>query len=148
VKDQEVEQKAWQQNMVSLSTMRDWDDSRKFIAFSGSPHCTANVTEFARSYFFAAWKLLLLGALSGRLAVFPPVNCSSPWISHNKYSRSGIDQVRCSCLGIPASQTAWAVAVSVIVMWYVVWWTVGSLMTVEAFKLRGSQTIVEAFKFS
>jgi hypothetical protein len=91
--DRAVEESAWRQGIESLGTVRDRHNSQKFIAFSGDPYWAANVTEFAHSYFVAAWKLFVLGVLSGRLAVFPLVDCSSPWISHDRHARSGIDQV-------------------------------------------------------
>jgi hypothetical protein len=48
--------------------------------------------DFTRDYFRLMADLVVLGAMSGRLAVVPPVDCDSEWIARNPATASGVDQ--------------------------------------------------------
>lgn len=50
---------------------------------------------FAKEYFQLLADLLVLGGMTERRSVVPPVDCASPWITKNKRAREGIEQVRC-----------------------------------------------------
>ena len=91
--ERQAEEARFRQVLVPLAAARENYLTRKFIAVSGYKHNCSDVFEFAQEYFRFLWKLVVLGMLTGRLAVLPPFNCSSPWISRNPSNRAHVDQV-------------------------------------------------------
>lgn len=96
----EAEAASWAAAAPALATIRAEVSARRFIAYSGPPHAAADITTFAAGYFSGLWNLVALGALTGRIAVLPLVQCSSPWISRQAESRLGIDQARVPSLSL------------------------------------------------
>ena len=69
-------------------------NSQRVVAYKGPKIYNADVYPgFARDYFQLLADLLVLGALTHRQAVVPPVDCASPWITRNPRARGGVEQV-------------------------------------------------------
>jgi len=67
--------------------------SRPVIAYKGPKLRHSDVRAFTDEYFRILAQLIMLGVVAGgRLAVVPPIDCTSLWISRNKAARHGIEQ--------------------------------------------------------
>ena len=92
--DRDKEQELFRRTLVPLHVERESYLTRKYISASGYKHNCTDVAEFANEYFRFLWKLVVLGLLTKRLAVLPPMDCASPWISRYPKHRDGIEQVQ------------------------------------------------------
>lgn len=70
-------------------------NSERLIAYKGPKVRHALVyPDFTKEYFELLARLVVVGAMTQRLSVVPPVDCASEWLQRDEQSRGGIEQVR------------------------------------------------------